>query len=372
MESKDAKGLLEKYAKGQCTAEEKAIVESWYLDISLHANDEDLGKPDFKKAEQKLESTLDVVVPKGIKLWTGAAIAASIVLVLGAGLFYYTQKSGKDNVTAIAYTNDVAPGKHSATLTLSNGKKIVLHDASNGELAVQSGVSISKTADGQVIYKIKNNKASGQPDYNTLSTTNGEQYQVVLPDGTRVWLNAATTLKFPLTFAGLPQRKVQLTGEAYFEVSKDKHKPFIVHSDQQDVEVLGTHFNVNTYADEPFVKTTLLEGSVKVNSGSILKPGEQSALDKTGHVKIAKVDLDEAIAWKKGYFEFNDENVYQIMRKVARWYNVDVVYEGDIPMDTMEGTMSRFQNVSKILGIMQSTGLVKFRIEGKRIYVSKT
>jgi len=370
MESKDAKILLEKYSNGNCSPEEEAIVESWYLNASLQANDDDLDAPDFKKANEKLQSRLGIAPKGGVKLWPRIAAAASIVLIVGAGLSYYLQKPAMK--TEIVYTNDIAPGKHTATLTLSNGKKIVLQDASTGELANQSGVSITKTADGQVVYHVKSAKASGNAAYNTLSTANGEQYQIELPDGTKVWLNAATTLKFPLSFAGLSQRNVQLNGEAYFEVSKDKHKPFIVHSERQDVEVLGTHFNINTYADEPLVKTTLLEGSVKVNSGSILKPGEQSALDKVGAIKIAKVNLEEAIAWKKGYFEFNDENVYEIMRKVARWYNVEVVYEGSIPLDAMEGTMSRFQSVSKVLEIMQSTGLVKFRIEGKKIYVSKT
>jgi transmembrane sensor len=371
MESKEANKLLEKYSKGTCTAEEIAIVESWYLNASLNADDSDLAAPDFEKANTKLQSALGIIPKDPIKLWPRIAIAASILLVCGASLMFYLYKAEEQKAMNASIASDVTPGTNAATLTLANGQKIILDQAANGKIAEQAGVSVSKTADGQITYSIKDIKNANSADFNTLSTANGEQYQIILPDGTKVWLNAATTLKFPLSFAGLSQRKVALTGEAYFEVFKDKKKPFIVHSDQQDVEVLGTHFNINAYKDEPAAKTTLLEGAVKVNSNYVLKPGEQFALNKNGKAAVHLVNIEDVIAWKKGNFEFNDENVYEIMRKVARWYDVEVIYEDEIPLTKMEGTMSRFQNVSRILDVLESTGLLSFRIQGKKIYISK-
>lgn len=371
MESKTADKLLEKYTKGTCTAEEKAIVESWYLNASLNADDSDLATPDFEKANAKLQSALEIVPKETLRLWPRIAVAASILLVCGASLIFYLNNINGEKPLNTSVVNDVTPGINNATLTLANGQKIILDNAANGKIAEQAGVSVSKTADGQIMYSIKDLKNTGKADFNTLSTANGEQYQIILPDGTKVWLNAATSLKFPLTFAGLSQRKVTLIGEAYFEVYKDKKRPFIVHSDHQDVEVLGTHFNINAYKDEPTVKTTLLEGAVKVNTNYVLKPGEQFTINQEGKAGIKLVNVEDVIAWKKGNFEFNDENVYEIMRKVARWYNVEVIYEDQIPLTKMEGTMSRFQNVSRILDVLESTGLLSFRVEGKKIYISK-
>lgn len=371
MENKSADKLLEKYSQGSCTDEEKAIVESWYLSASGNADDSDLAAPDFEKADGKLQSALGLVPKETIKLWPRIAVAASILLVCGASLIFYLNNINGEKDLNTSVLNDVTPGINNATLTLANGQKIILDNAANGKIAEQAGVSVSKTADGQIMYSIKDLKNTGKADFNTLSTANGEQYQIILPDGTKVWLNAATSLKFPLTFAGLSQRKVTLIGEAYFEVYKDKKKPFIVHSAQQDVEVLGTHFNINAYKDEPTVKTTLLEGAVKVNRNYILKPGEQFTINQEGKAGIKLVNVEDVIAWKKGNFEFNDENVYEIMRKVARWYDVEVIYENQIPLTKMEGTMSRFQNVSRILDVLESTGLLSYRVEGKKLYISK-
>ncbi|WP_316817229.1 FecR family protein [Pedobacter nyackensis] len=371
MENKSADKLLEKYSQGSCTDEEKAIVESWYLSASGNADDSDLAVPDFEKADRKLQSELGLVPKETIKLWPRIAIAASVLLVCGASLIFYLNNINREKSLNASVMNDVTPGINNATLTLANGQKIILDNAANGKIAEQAGVSVSKTADGQIMYSIKDLKNTGKADFNTLSTANGEQYQIILPDGTKVWLNAATSLKFPLTFAGLSQRKVTLIGEAYFEVYKDKKKPFIVHSAQQDVEVLGTHFNINAYKDEPTVKTTLLEGAVKVNTNYILKPGEQFTINQEGKAGIKLVNVEDVIAWKKGNFEFNDENVYEIMRKVARWYDVEVIYEDQIPLTKMEGTMSRFQNVSRILDVLERTGILSFKIEGKKIYISK-
>lgn len=303
--------------------------------------------------------------------------AASILLVIATGLFFFSQQRIAPQKQFVA-THVIVPGKNSATLTLANGKKIILSDVANGELAKEAGVKISKSADGQLIYEMTGTSAN--PDQlNILSTSNGETYRIRLPDQTEVWLNAASTIKYPVSFTNHSTRKIELTGEAYFEVAKDKRRPFLVESNEQQIEVLGTHFNVNAYSNERETKTTLIEGSVKVQSLSpvetgagqvILKPGEQSVL--SGHeFHVAKADLEEAIAWKMGFFKFRDENIQSIMRKVSRWYNVEVIYKGEIPESGLEGTVSRYQDISQLLDMLQSTGLVKFSISKNKIIVSK-
>lgn len=309
--------------------------------------------------------------PKKYRLWPAVAAAMVIFTLSIAGFFYYNYKIKADKASYRA-KNDVKPGGNKAYLTLANGKRIELNDAKDGELAKQAGVVITKTASGQLIYTIeKSNKAAAANAYNLIETPKGGQYQIQLPDGTSVWLNAASVLKYPVSFAALKERRVELHGEAYFEVAKDQQHPFIVNTDKQDVRVLGTHFNISAYSDEPLAKTTLLEGSVKVNTDYILKPGEQFAISKAGKVGVSLVNVEDVIAWKKGYFEFHDENVYEIMRKVARWYDVQVIYEDEISLNKMEGTLSRFGNVSRILDVLESTGLLTFRIEGKKIYIRK-
>lgn len=375
MEEKQITELLEKYKNGLLDDREKAILESWYLqqaDNSPHEISDD----DLNHNLEHIATGLPLKYQKPeYQLWKRVGSAAAILLVAGLG-YYFFRPEQLTITTAVAKMQDVSPGANKAVLTLGNGKKISITDAKDGELANQAGISIKKTADGQLVYRVDDVGTAGKnPVFNTIETPRGGQYQIVLPDGTKVWLNAASSLKFPASFSGLASRKVELNGEAYLEVAKDKKHPFIVKTPQQEVEVLGTHFNVNTYSDEDAIKTTLLEGAVLVHlegqKDIRLAPGQQSAIRKASPATVSVVDVNEAIAWKKGNFEFNNENVYQIMRKVARWYDVQVIYEGEIPLSTMEGTMSRFQNVSKILDIMQSTGLVKFRIEGRKIYVSK-
>lgn len=378
MEEKQIKALLEKYKNGVLDAQEKAILESWYLK-QAGSSMQEISDADLNHNLAHIASGLPLKYqqPK-YQLWKRVSSAAAIIMTVG--LCYYSFRSEHMTVSTIARIQDVSPGANKAVLTLANGKKISITDAKDGELARQSGISIKKTADGQLVYTADGSDPVGKnPIYNTIETPRGGQYQVILPDGTKVWLNAASSIKFPTTFSGLANRKVELNGEAYLEVAKNKAFPFIVKTAEQEVEVLGTHFNVNSYNDEEAIKTTLLEGAVLVHLNKNdpgqkeirLVPGQQSAVYKAGAATVAVVDVNDAIAWKKGYFEFTNENVYQIMRKVARWYDVQVIYEGDIPLSTMEGTMSRFQNVSKILDIMQSTGLLKFKIEGRKIYVSK-
>ncbi|MBB5439613.1 hypothetical protein HDC92_003306 [Pedobacter sp. AK017] len=309
-----------------------------------------------------------------VRLWPRIGIAAAVAtIIVSAGIWFLKNPSKENPIQQSAYLNDVAPGKQGATLTLANGKKIRLTDAANGELAKEAGVVITKTATGKLIYEIKDVNTESDK-INILTTENGETYQVRLPDGSSVWLNAASTLKYPASFAKLNRRTVELSGEGYFEVAKDKAHPFIVKTAQQEVEVLGTHFNINSYKDEPAIATTLMEGSVKVTSNQnnrILKPGEQ-ALNNGNSIKTEKVDFENIIDWKDDEFNLDNVKFKVAMRKIARWYDVEVIYNQTVSDDLETGGwISRNEKLSAVLKSIESTGFVHFKIEGRKIYVSK-
>lgn len=330
-------------------------------------------------AKIQLDKIKDIPVRRLSPYLVRLGAAAAILIFVGLGVYFY-KSNMESHSEASMYANDIAPGANKAILTLADGRKISLTDAANGNLANQAGIVISKTSDGHLLYTAENAEARDKNAgvvYNTIETPKGGQYQVRLPDGSKVWLNAASSLKYPATFANQSKRNVQLKGEAYFEIAKDKKHPFTVSTDQQEIEVLGTHFNVNSYADEPAVKTTLLEGSVAVrrsgdsqNDVSILKPGQQSVL-VNNNIKIKDINVKLAVAWKNNKFLFENDDIAYIMRMVSRWYDVEVVYSGDIPDDKFIGAVSRFENVSEVLKSLEYTGKVKFKIEGRRITVTK-
>lgn len=307
------------------------------------------------------------IKPKLSPIWIKIAVAASIVCVLGMGGYFLSQYFNPYRGVEFAAGADLKPGSNKATITLDNGKTIVLSgnktavlvDAS--KMVYNDGTNIVSDADAQVVpdQKIRELK---------LATPSGGQYEAVLPDGTRVWLNAASTLKFPSSFSG-KDRIVTLSGEAYFNVSKDKTHPFKVRTARQEVEVLGTHFNVNSYADEPTVNTTLFEGSVKINDDILLVPGEQANLYKTGKVVVSKAGADAA-AWKDGKFAFEDTDLQTVLRQLARWYDVEIVYPNGIPQESFTGYIDRNLKASDALNILTYTK-VNFKIEGKKILVFK-
>lgn len=301
------------------------------------------------------------------RLWTRIAVAASIAMVCTLGGYYFiSEYSSNQHQFAAAY--DIDPGRNAATLTLANGKKIALADAHNGELANEAGVVITKTSDGQIIYEIKDQGSKAGTKNNTLSTARGETYEIRLPDGSMVWINAATTLTYPASFTSSDTRTVELNGEAYFEVAKNKSQPFIVKTAKQELEVLGTHFNINSYADEGQTLTTLLEGSVKINEQTLLKPGEQAQLLANGIIKVKSANIEEAIGWKNGFFLFDKDDLPAVMRQISRWYNIDVKYEGEIPKASFDGKVYRNLNLSKALEVLKYAN-VKFRLEGKTIII---
>ncbi|WP_238387751.1 FecR family protein [Pararcticibacter amylolyticus] len=309
--------------------------------------------------------------PKKIRLWPKIAVAASIAAVMGIGTLIYVNRHNKHNIETLA-VNDVAPGKVGATLTLANGKKILLTDAVNGQLAREAGVKISKSKNGQLLYQVTGD--GGEDKINTLTTANGETYQVRLPDGSQAWLNAASSLTYSASLIKNGNRSVKLTGEGYFEIAKDKLHPFVVETATQKVEVLGTHFNVNAYTDEAAVATSLLEGSVKVSSSSgahMIKPGQQALNDGAG-IKVVKTDVDKVVDWKDGEFNLDEVDFRTAMRKIARWYDIEVVYDKSVPENIEAwGWISRSSKLSSVLKLIENSGLVRFRIEGKKVYVFK-
>ncbi len=312
------------------------------------------------------------------RLWKQLGVAASILIVFSVGLYFYTTRiPAQQNLTKtlVQKKEAILPGGDKAILTLSDGSIINLDHAKNGILANQAGVSIQKTSDGKLLYTFSNNigaesKSAASVIYNKIETPAGGKYQINLPDGSTVWLNASSSLRFPALFAG-NTREVELTGEAYFDVAKNKNKPFKVRTKDQIVEVLGTQFNINSYSDEGEIKTTLIEGSVKIiykDKVVLLGPGQQFQPSNL-NVKVVEADTEEVVAWKNGYFLFKNEDIRSIMRKVSRWYNVEVSYAGDIPSVGFGGNISRSKDIEEVLNALQLTNAVHFKVEGRRVTV---
>jgi transmembrane sensor len=331
-------------------------------------------------AEEKWNPVLNKILavdkptrsPKRILMKSLKWAAAAVVFIVFSFTAYISLHKKKEHV----FATDVLPGKNKAILILADGKKISLSDAMNGDIAKEAGLAITKTADGQLVYNMAGSENINDTRLNTISTPNGGEWQIQLPDGSKVWLNAASSIQYSLNIGTAKQRLVKLDGEAYFEVAKNAAHPFIVETDKQSVEVLGTHFNINSYKDELVTKTTLLEGSIRVLHKStaeseILKPGEQSLVSISG-IDVKEVNVDESIAWKNGYFMFNNERQESILRKVARWYNVEVEYaDADAKNVMYYGTVSRFEKISKVLTKLEQTGQVRFDIKANKIIVYK-
>jgi transmembrane sensor len=376
---KEFQKIVQKYLDGKASPQEQDVLDRYYLLFRDEPkNTSLLDQQQLSLLEQRLEDGLFDRIQHPVKvrrLWPRiAAIAAAVaIMVFGVGLFLYKNQQ-KTSTLIVAYANDIAPGKVGATLTLASGKKIRLGDAANGEIAKEAGIIITKTADGQIAYKIKES-TFGENKINTLTTAKGETYILTLPDKSKVWMNAASSLTYSASLRERGLRKVKLEGEAYFQVAKDKAHPFIVESKGQEVEVLGTHFNISAYSDEPVIKTTLIEGGVKVTANHhsrILKPNQQALLTGNGAIKVSDVEAEYDVAWKNGFFLFNGERLESIMIKVARWYNVEVEYaDPAFKSKTFIGTISRFEKVSKVLNMLERTDVATFKIEGNKIIIGK-
>ncbi len=326
-----------------------------------------------EKALQEKKKNIVFNRPATGKLWLRFipyAVAASVIIVVGLIIFKPFSGNKPDNSNSVTTsTNDILPGGNKAVLTLANGEKVILDSTADGSLTMQGNTTITKS-DGQLRYV--NTTGTDEPLYNTISTPNGGQYKLTLSDGSKVWLNAASSIYYPVAFA-VNERIVTITGEAYFEIAKDAAKPFKVKVNDAVVEVLGTHFNVNAYTNEPVIRTTLAEGSVKVSTKTtkvILAPGQEAQLNQQGEIKTTAANLEETLAWKDGQFLFKDAPIENIMRQVERWYDADVVYENK-PADHFNVELSRNVPVSKMLRFLELTNRVHFKIENKKIVVSK-
>ena len=288
--------------------------------------------------------------------------AAAILLAFVSGIWIYIEKNKKSpEIIEANKVIDVAPGSNKAILTLADGTTIVLDSANNGAVAAQGNVEVIKLEDGQLSYK---GTAGSALIYNSIQTPKGGQHQLILADGTKVWLNAESSLRFPASFVG-KEREVELSGEGYFEVAKNAAQPFYVKVGAISVQVLGTHFNINSYSDEKNIATTLLEGKVKVNNGISeieLKPGQQAQASNIHLKKLYNVDMDEIMAWKNGAFVFNETELKDAMKLLSRWYNIEIVYENKLPVTYLYGSISRKKSLIEVLKIMESSGL-KFKIE---------
>ncbi|MBO9673108.1 MAG: FecR domain-containing protein [Sphingobacteriaceae bacterium] len=379
MDHNQLRALLQRYEKGECNPEEEALIERFYLSESANetlAKDPDGIEKDREKIWKNIAQATTPPKNKTKSFYIAVSVAASFIMILGYIFYSNPSPTVKTNVpekNTTAYAH-IVPGGNVAVLTLADGTKLGLDKSPLGKIALQDGAEISKTANGQLSYQLVSVPAvtDGQMASNVLSTPRGGQYQVVLSDGTKVWLNAASVLHFPARFTG-QQRLVTLEGEAYFEVAKDRHKPFKVLSAGQTVEVLGTHFNINSYADEKSTRTTLLEGSVRIRAKShngqenmaILKPGEQAT--NAADLKVTQADVQETIAWKNNQFTFHSKPLSAIMRDISRWYNVDVEYKGNISEKSFTGSVSRYAEIAKVLETLELTNMVHFKVEERRI-----
>lgn len=368
--AKDARELLEKYANNQCTAEEKAIVESWYLQVSRSEDDSDLSPADFDRAEERLYKRLPVF-RRSYRRWLPLAAACTLLVVIGSGYYLIRQNRTRNN-TAEARPA-IAAGSNRAVLTLQNGRRIVLGTGADTQIAINAGLTAHKTSDGSIVFTQK--PAPGRTNtgsYSTIETPQGGQYQVILSDGTKVWLNAASSLRFPDQFSG-NKRQVEINGEGYFEVASNKSVPFYVSCGNQQIQVLGTHFNVHHYSDEQRSRVTLLQGSIRVRSGNnaakLLHPG-QEASSEGGELLIREVDTEDAIAWQKGYFDFTGKTVEEALREISRWYNVGIHYKDDgVRMRKIAGTISKYQTAEQVLKKIALTGIFHFEVSERIIEI---
>lgn len=369
--------LARKYLKGNLTASEQQEFDEWFLNDDTNDTilETDLTPLEHKQLMLARIHSQAGIVQQGAKrrrLWPRVAAAASIILIvsLGAFLLFPDKPATKETVQMV---HDVAPGGNKAVLTLANGEKVQLNGTQNGFIASQGGVTIAKQADGELSYTDDPAATANIELFNTVQTPRGGKYKLVLADGTIAILDAASSIRYPVAFNG-KERSVQVTGQVYFEVVHDERKPFKVSVKGQVVEDLGTIFNINAYDDEPVIKTTLVEGSIGLRTSSryvILKPGQQ-AVSSTGSpvTKVIEVDVEEALAWKNDNFLFNNEPLESVMRKISRWYDVDIQYQKGFNLkESYLGSLTRYSNVSQVLKVLEITGEVRFEIEGKTIKV---
>nr|WP_121273653.1 FecR family protein [Pedobacter schmidteae] len=370
------------YLKGKATDAEQQMLHNWYKafddsDVEVVTGTKDESKLLEERLKQRIILSTGGEIPKskGIKMKLWLSVAAMVAIVFGVWFYISNNKDRPNQVKDGLALQDIAPATNRATLTLANGKVIQLSNAKSGLVIDEQGL---KYNDGEELGISPEKTQSHVVREMVLSTPRGGTYQVSLPDGTMIWLNAASTIKYPSSFQSAKFRRVYLEGEAYFQVAKDKEHPFIVSSNQQEVEVLGTHFNVNAYPDEPLTKTALIEGKVRIGKRDekqmltqdlILKPGDLAIMNQNKLAVQANADVQAEVAWRNGQFVFVNEPIEQIMRKIGRWYDVDIIYQGDMTNKAFAGSVSRFDNLSSVLNMIELTNTVHFKMKGRSVIV---
>lgn len=312
------------------------------------------------------------------RFWSRIAAAAILIIAITVALFHFNSAEivSEEAFVTGKFSKHSSAGGFGATLILANGKKITLSESANGELATEAGVRIVKEANGELVYEIVDGMREDHNvnKVNILSTANGQTYKVRLPDGSNVWLNAGSSLEFPVDLNHSQYRSVKLTGEGYFDIQKDRKRPFLVFTKDQKIEVLGTQFNVNGYTDEQRITTTLLEGSIKLNAGNLSKtlvPGEQ-AIKYQNSLQLRAANLQSVMDWRNGEFYLDHLNFKVALRKLERWYDIEFIYDKSISEDMLAGGwISRDSPLPRVLNLIGKSGQVKFRIEGRTVYVSK-
>ncbi|MBO9728617.1 MAG: DUF4974 domain-containing protein [Chitinophaga sp.] len=393
MEEKDVQqllyiaGLIHRQRSGELTAAEQDVLEAWlaasesnrllFDELSsdtaeattLQEVAQENWQPSFNRVYNAIAQTKSSSRTRSIA-WSRAA-AVLLLVATGALAFFIFRKDKTPPVVVAQHKSDVAPGGRKAVLTLANGSTIVLDDAQTGVVASQGKTLIKKSGNGQLVYDASL-AGSDATAFNTISTPKGGEYQVVLPDGSHVWLNAASSIRFPAAFSG-GSRKVEITGEAYFEVARNASAPFLVTSGNHHVEVLGTGFNIQSYHNDASITTTLLQGSIRVSTGTqtrILKPGQQTKVNNSTIQLINDADTEEVLAWRNGKFIFNDADLPAVVRQLERWYDVTIDYKG-LSGYRFNGEIPRTANLSKVLKMMELTSNIHYKINDRNIYMTK-
>jgi transmembrane sensor len=365
MKQLDLKELTKKFGEGTCTTDELELLENWYLQWKPEPVTIDPLRLDHIMGEvwdnlPVHQGSLSLL----FRSWKKVGMAAALLLTLTMGIYWSSIRYYKNFDKPILALNQIVPGGDKAVLELADGTKINVAEAQNGLLAKQAGITITKAENGQLIYNV-----TGDPsritEFNSIKVPKGGKYVVCLPDGTKVWLNAESTLKYPASFASLPERKVELVGEAYFEVAH-LDQPFNVHTPGQVVTDIGTKFNINAYTTNGNIKTAVVEGSVSVNK-TILVAGEQAILSDKG-IKRVQIDSAEVLAWKNGFFQFSNEDLKTGMSQIARWYDVEVVYENAHVKRTLNGSIARSSELATVIEILKLSG-VNCKVDGRKITV---
>lgn len=386
MDQQDIIALLEKAASGNIAeAEQQALADrlrevdepsfkklmEQYEPIVLQMGVP--GEPDdllFKKIKNRIAVIEETPHPLKVRWRAYAAAAAVLLLILAGSAFWYLHQPAATQVADDQYEHNIAPGSNKAVLTLADGTQITLDSARVGALAQQGDINVVKLDSGQLVYRGEG-MGSNTMQYNILTIPRGGQFQLTLPDGTKVWLNSVSSLKYPIAFNG-KERIVELQGQGYFEIAQRPNQPFKVKVNDMEVQVLGTHFDVMAYDDEHAVKTTLLEGALKVKQGAVtrlLRPGQQAVRNNiTGALSVQQADVDKATAWKSGFFEFDDADLRTILRQISRWYDVELIDETKGGTGLFWGRFNKNLPLSSVLKALASNG-VHFRIEGRKVTI---